>query len=247
MASFTWKRPEDLVRQTDREAPQDLETRYADGEDLDPEGLAAWNRLLEGLAQPGNPEVAFDAFMQATTELARHPTRKRIFISHRMGAAPWAERVAWLASQSAGLEYWLDVHDPVLRLAGVTLQPGTPLYAVTIAAIIEMALLNCTHVIAMHTPPPTHTSWRPSQWIPYELGRAKGRSVFSTQAAGWFHPLVHPPESRGEYVMLAHRCASDVAVEQWLMGQGNPNARSNPHARKPYRGKGTPIPPNHLP
>ena len=36
-----------------------------------------------------------------------------------------------------------------------------------------MALLNCTHVIAAHTPSPPNTSWRPSQWIPYELARAK--------------------------------------------------------------------------
>ena len=126
-------------------------------------------------------------------------SQPRVFVSHRMADVPYAERIAWLASRKAGLEYWLDVHDPVLRLASAALPPGRPVYAITVAAIIEMALLNCTHVIAAHTPPP-NTSWRPSQWIPYELARAKkAGSVISRQAAGWFHPQVHPPESRGEY------------------------------------------------
>ena len=105
-----------------------------------------------------------------------------------------------LGSRKAGLEYWLDVHDPVLRLASAALPPGHPVYAITVAGIIEMALLNCTHVIAAHTPhtpPPPNTSWRPSQWIPCELARTKkAGSAISRQAAGWFHPQVHPPESR---------------------------------------------------
>jgi hypothetical protein len=238
MTSFTWKRPEELLTDEGRAAPHDLETRFVDKEDVDQEGVAAWNRLLSELSDPA---AALATFLEATQGLQRPAAQRRVFISHRMGTAPWAERIAWLSSQHAGLEYWLDVHDPVLRLANTVLQPGDPRYAVAIAAIIEMALLNCTHVIAMHTPPPSGTSWRPSQWIPYELARAKGRSVYSTQAAGWFHPQVHPPESRGEYVLLADIRVSDAAVEQWLINHGNPNAK------KPYLGKGTPIPPNRLP
>ena len=65
---------------------------------------------------------------------------------------PYAERIAWLASRKAGLEYSLDVHDPVhdpvLRLASAALPPGHPVYAITVAAIIEMVLLNCTHAVA---------------------------------------------------------------------------------------------------
>jgi hypothetical protein len=61
---------------------------------------------------------------------------------------------------------WLDVHDPVLRFASAALPPGHPVYVIIVAAIIEIALLNCTHVIAAYTPPPpTNTSWRPSQRI----------------------------------------------------------------------------------
>jgi hypothetical protein len=238
MASFAWKHPEELVTEHGRQAPQDLETRYDGKEDIDREGVVAWRRLLGDL---DDPRLALANFLRATQGLQRPPGQKRVFISHRMGTAPWAERIAWLSSQSGGLDYWLDVHDPVLRLANSVLAPSDPRYAVAIAAIIEMALLNCTHVIAMHTPPPGNTSWRPSQWIPYELARAKGRTVYSGQAAGWFHPQVHPPESRGEYVLLADIHLADTAVERWLINHGNPNTK------KLYLGRGTPIPPNPLP
>jgi hypothetical protein len=59
-----------------------------------------------------------------------------------------------------------------------------------------MALLNCMRVTAAHMLPP-NTSWRPLQWIPYELARAKkAGSVTFKWAAGWSRPQVHPPESR---------------------------------------------------
>jgi hypothetical protein len=34
------------------------------------------------------------------------------------------------------------------RLASAALPPGHPVYAITVAAIIEMALLNCTQAVA---------------------------------------------------------------------------------------------------
>ena len=105
---------------------------------------------------------------------------------------PYAERIAWLASRKAGLEYWLDVHDPVLRLASAALPPGRPVYAITVAGIIEMALLNCTHVIAAHTPPP-NTSWRPSQWIPYELARRQEGRQRNLQAGAGLVSSPSPP------------------------------------------------------
>jgi hypothetical protein len=70
-----------------------------------------------------------------------------------MADVPYAERIAWLASRKAGLEYWLDVHDPVLRLASAALPSGHPVYATTVAAIIEIALLNCTHAVAARHQP----------------------------------------------------------------------------------------------
>ena len=43
-----------------------------------------------------------------------------------MADVPYAEKFAWLASRKAGLKYWLDVHDPVPRLASAALPPGHP-------------------------------------------------------------------------------------------------------------------------
>jgi hypothetical protein len=172
MSSFIWKRPRDLETQQGRETPQDLKTRY-EGADIEPASLAAWRLFMEQLISSADPTIAFIDFLQTMQALPGRPlSQPRVFVSHRMADAPYAERIAWLASQNAGLEYWLDVHDPVLRFASAALPPGHPVYAITVAAIIEMALLNCTHVIAAHTPPPTNTTWRPSQWIPYELARA---------------------------------------------------------------------------
>src|SRR5262249_10633132 len=150
MTSFTWKRPGDLETEQGRETPQDLETRY-EGADVDPASLAAWRLLMEQLL--ADPQIAFIGFLQTTQALpGRTLSQPRVFVAHRMVDVAYAERIAGLASQKAGLEYWLDVHDPVLRIAGTTLPAGHLVYAITIAAIIEMALVNCTHVIAAHTP-----------------------------------------------------------------------------------------------
>ena len=158
MLSFTWKRPRDLETQQGRETPQDLETRY-EGADIEPATLAALRLLMEQLISSADPAIAFIGFLQTIQALSERPlSQPRGFVSHRMADVPYAERIAWLASRKAGLEYSLDVHDPVLRLASAVLPPGHPVYAIT-----EMALLNCTHVIAAHTPPPPNRSWRPSQ------------------------------------------------------------------------------------
>jgi hypothetical protein len=82
-----------------------------------------------------------------------------------MADVPYAECIAWLASRKAGLEYWLNVHDPVLRLASAALPPGHPVYAITVAAIINTGG-RCrrgvgrnwpgdgTAELHAHTPPP---------------------------------------------------------------------------------------------
>jgi len=140
MSSFTWKRP------------RDLETRY-EGADIDPASLAAWRLLMEQLISSADPAIAFIGFLQTMQALPERPlSQPRVFVSHRMADVPYAERIAWLASRKAGLEYSLDVHDPVLRLASAALPPGHPVYAITVAAIIEMVLLTqavaAEHVVA---------------------------------------------------------------------------------------------------
>jgi hypothetical protein len=114
MSSFTWKRPRDLETQQGRETPHDLETRY-EGADIEPASLAAWRLLMEQLISSADPASAFIGFLQTMQALPERPlSQPRVFVSHCMADVPYAERIASLASRKAGLEYWLDVHDPSL-------------------------------------------------------------------------------------------------------------------------------------
>ena len=126
---------------------------------------------------------AFEEFLGTTAPLRRKPKPARLFISHQQNDAAWADRIACLAT-SNGLDYWLDIHDPTLKWAN-----GLPItgaaQAVLIAGIIEMALLNCKYVIAVHT-----AQTAGSKWIPDEFGRVKEHLLVSDDAAGWYHPAV---------------------------------------------------------
>jgi hypothetical protein len=130
----------------------------------------------------------------------------RLFVSHRRSDEPRARDVAALA-QAAGFQVWLDVLDPVFQ--GL-LQPGQD-YEPTpreIAIFIEIALLNCTHVIAVITP-----DTRGSMWVPYEYGRVKDSSPHSLRAACWIDARV---TDAPEYLELGVRTATDAEITTWL-------------------------------
>lgn len=105
-------------------------------------------------------------------ELAECP---RVFISHRQIDDGYARRIAQLAFAER-FNYWLDVIDldPArnVQFRHLERQLGRPLddfeKSIVTAAIIEMALLNCSHVIAVMT-----NNTAGSQWVPYEYGRVK--------------------------------------------------------------------------
>ncbi|MCB1085869.1 MAG: hypothetical protein KDM63_02390 [Verrucomicrobiae bacterium] len=121
-----------------------------------------------------------------------------------------AENAARLATAN-GFNYWLDVHDP--NLAAWNLQPDTPQKSIAIAAIIEMALLNCSHVLAIvsgNTPG--------SAWVPYEYGRVKIDLPLSIQAAAWVQP--DAPMELPEYLYLGPILTDEPSVDLWLAGQG---------------------------
>ena len=96
-----------------------------------------------------------------------------------------ARRVAFLACQE-GCDYWLDVVDPNLSgVTGVTISSKEQ-KAAAVAAIIEMALLNSTHIVAVMT-----ANTRGSEWVPYEYGRVKTPQLpISLQAACWADPRI---------------------------------------------------------
>jgi len=213
--------------------------RYAQLERDDVDGVEIWSEIVRGIEvdernpPPDAADRRIGRFDQLVEEFGRRPPRPldkpRVFISHRQVDVGPAERIAWLASREAGMDYWLDVHDPALIKIGIA--PRSPNYPLLVASTIEMALLNCTHVIAAHTPYSLL-----SKWIPYEFGRLKERKIKSKQAAGWFHTGIHPGGC-GEFVLLADILDSDDSVRKWLTGHARP-----PIQKKPFRQPQAPPP-----
>ena len=167
---------------------------------------------------------------------------RRLFISHRRADLEPARRIAEVAIR-CGYQYWLDVEDPALAGLGKVSPPESRIDAVLVAAIIEIALLNSTHVIAAITPnsfprpangEPTQTG--PSLWIPYEFGRVKAPTLASEQAASWVSRDVHGPLP--EYLHLGRILADEDEIAQWLHGQV-------PGAPPSFR-TGSPIWPTYL-
>lgn len=186
-------------------------------------GRDAWMTLVEALESDGDALAAFDGFLTETEALRGDPRVARLFVSHKSSPTddPYAERIAELAT-AFGLPYWLDIHNPVLRR--VNRKPFTgPQQGILIAAIIEIALLNCRSVIAVHS-----TLSATSKWIPYEFGRVKTHMPVSRDAAGYFHPTVWNTVA-AEYFELAMKAFGEhssppstpnnawLPVTQWLI------------------------------
>lgn len=200
MANFDWRRVAD----------GDLGDRYRD----DVLGQEAWLQLLGVIRDYLNAETfarvfeAFDDFLRRLRQLEGGPGVCRVFVSHQQADIAFAERVAYLVDRE-GYEYWLDVHDPLLRLANIAGLPPV-VRSVLIAAIIEMALLNCTHGISIQT----HNAQK-SRWVPYEFGRAKRRWLVSTQVASWFDNGVYAATT-ADYLKLGVCAQSERDVVRWL-------------------------------
>jgi hypothetical protein len=144
----------------------------------------------------------------------------RVFVSHRQVDYPHALRIARLAADE-GFQFWLDVLDPTLTWLN-TAGPGRFTLRqeqLLIAVAIEMALLHCTHVIAVMTP-----SVYGSGWVPYEYGRVKDSSPFSLQAGCWVHPQLG--SAPWEYLLLGVSTRTEDDIQRWLRRElGAWNAR----------------------
>jgi hypothetical protein len=145
--------------------------------------------------------------------------RPRLFVSHRQVDSPRAERVAWLANDE-GFEFWLDVLDPGLTtfqtFASSLSMPTPALHAIGIARIIEMALHNSSHVLALLT-----ANSAGSAWIPYEYGRIH-RGAVPWPAAAWVDPLGitnHPTPPLPEYLYLGAIAKTEQEIRTWLNGE----------------------------
>lgn len=145
--------------------------------------------------------AASDFLGQVLTQ--RAATKRRLFISHTRTDTNLAlDVVSWC--NSVGLDYWLDVLDPSLN----AVPKSSSYYALTIAAIIEMALLNCTHVLVVYT-----DDAATSRWVPYEYGRVKIPTVRSLQAAAWNETAL---TTLPEYLLLGTVCRPRASAEKWV-------------------------------
>jgi hypothetical protein len=235
--------------------PADLEQRFSalGGEAV---GAGAWEVFVRQLTEPERQQESYlDAFDRFLNDAgwdqqsrfigpfgAQKAVKCRVFVSHQQRDTAYAERIAYLATTHQ-FDYWLDVHDPTLALAKQVILPTDPRYGLIVAAIVEIGLLNSTHVIAVHT-----SNSPPSKWIPYEFGRAKARRIRSTQAAGWFAPGL-PPLAYGDYVRLALMVrGGEQGLHAWFSSQKGQSAGTpgslpcQPSAVKRPIGPGKPLP-----
>ncbi len=180
-----------------------------------PEWAIGYGLVREFGGAASSLTLLLDSLVQARSSAAaaaNRPQRPRVFVSHRAADVVKAERLAWLADQ-AGFEFWLDVLDSNLLSIGRAAAAGVvspATQAQLVACVIEMALLNSTHVLVTMTP---NTSG--SAWVPYELGRAKDAAVYATQASAWVS-TTPPVPSLPEYLLLIPQNDSEPAVEAWL-------------------------------
>jgi len=180
-----------------------------------------WEQWVQ-LAALDRPPTLLIEQRQRRTVRPRDPC---LFVSHRQADVTPALRIAYLACQ-VGFDYWIDVLDPFLS-AFPTVGPSGPTpqqSAAAIAAIIEMALLNSTHVVAVMTP-----NTKGSQWVPYEYGRVKEPAPVTLQAACWVSGSL-TASTLPEYLYLGIITRTESELQSWLRSE-----------RRNYGGAGRPC------
>lgn len=175
-----------------------------------PKEFLGGDDLWEGFVE--NPSYeSFNQLRNKGTELKSKKTFScpRVFISHRQCDTQFAERIAWLANQN-DFYYWLDVHDPSLKnLHHISINPYQK--SLITGAIIEMAILNCTHVLAVFTP-----QTQGSMWVPYEYGRIVDLPQNSSRASCWLHrDIGYVPE----YLNFGRTHFNEGQIENWFLSE----------------------------
>lgn len=166
--------------------------------------VSTWVRLFEEFEFPGEGWSDRARFLLNSQDSdLRHapavPKTTTVFISHRSTDKTEAIHAANILG-GRGIDYWLDIEDPVLAALGRDHGlPGGQVALLT-ALVIEIALLNSTHVLALIT-----TKTKGSMWVPYEYGRVKKSRLFAQEAASLSPPSYILPE-----YMLLGTCMRDT-------------------------------------
>jgi len=125
---------------------------------------------------------------------------KCVFISHRQSDAKEALSFAQYLKKN-NISYWLDIHDPILTTGG-------PLSPFAIANIIEIALINSTHVVAIVT-----DNSKGSEWIPYEYGRIKDPISYSGNVCAYDQLISN---KLPDYMKLSAVEKDNLSVLNWI-------------------------------
>lgn len=165
---------------------------YDNNGNWNPPNLPPPTRLPERVSLPLSQQLSQIAYLR----------RPRVFVSHRRKDLGYADRITYLADQ-AGFYFWLDA---------VNLPPPAvikKMSARTFAWRIEMALLNCSHVVAVYT-----DRTKGSTWVPYEYGRVKEPVLSSMECCTWLY--VNQNTYVPEWVQLNAVCLSERQLINWF-------------------------------
>jgi hypothetical protein len=171
-------------------------------------GRGVWQHWIrERLWDQDNTDESLDTLRRGLRDGGQaEPDCPRVFVSHRQHDDKPALAIARLANQ-VGFEFWLDLLDPQLQ----NLTPSQRAQHALIASIVEVALLNCTHVIAVLS-----DKTRGTLWVPYEYGRVKEkRQVRSRRAAVWLDPNIDPADVP-EYTVLGVTTRIKPEIAAWF-------------------------------
>lgn len=144
-----------------------------------------------------------------TIELLPNKRCPKLFVSHRQCDWIYALQIAKIAA-SEKFDYWVDILDPTLLNLPARLSHSPRLLSLLTACIIEMALINCTHVIACMTPYSRGTLWQP-----YEYGRITEIPSYYKKAGTWVHPNLSAADFP-EYMYLGKITRLRTDIEGWL-------------------------------
>jgi len=172
-------------------------------------GASVWREFADVVS----PEELLRQLQAVGFGTLRQNQKPCVFVSHRLADVARAKSLA-SAARAAGFDKWLDVEDPNLQtLSKVTGPLSLAAHAAAIACVIEMGLLNSTHVLALLS-----VNSPGSAWIPYEYGRVKDRRNITTdQAACFLDPGA--PQPPAEYFCLGTSLPHDQAFQVWLASE----------------------------
>ena len=166
-----------------------------------------------------NPATGLDWLLQLrnAAKSRPQPPPPRVFVSHRQVDERWGRRNAWLA-WDAETDFWLDIvdFDPAFQPQLIRIEqllgraPTRVELAILTAAIVEMALLNCTACLAVIT-----RNAAGSLWIPYEYGRMKGGAIVAPQVCCWHDATTILRDDLAEYLHLGPVLPDERGIRNW--------------------------------